>query len=164
MTKKLILPMVAAAILAGAMFFVGCEKATDNNKSKNPIENYSAIEEDNSITNVRWHLTKFVDDVNHKETAPVPADNTHYFWMELCNDTIQGYGQVNEMFGSYTISGSKIHIYDLAFSKVNPIDDSEHDFFSAIEKADSFKTDGKILHVYYDGDKKNLKFEKINGQ
>jgi len=147
MKTQRFLPILATVILAGAMFLAGCEKEKKTS---------------DDITNVKWHLTKFVDVANHKEDVPVPADNTHYFWIKLFNDTIQGYGQVNEMFGSYTISGSKLHIYDLAFSKVNPLDNSEHDFFSAIEKADSFKSDGKTLHIYYDGDKKYLQFEKIN--
>ena len=147
MKTQRFLPVLATVILAGAMFLAGCEKEKKTS---------------DDITNVKWHLTKFVDVANHKEDVPVPADNTHYFWIKLFNDTIQGYGQVNEMFGSYTISGSKIHIYNFGCTKICPLDSYENDFFSAIKKADSFKSDGKTLHIYYDGEKKYLQFEKVN--
>ena len=147
MKTQRFLPILATVILAGAMFLAGCEKEKKTS---------------DDITNVKWHLTKFVDVANHKDDVPVPADNTHYFWIKLCNDTLQGFGQVNEMFGSYTISGSKIHIYNFGCTKICPLDSYENDFFSAIKKADSFKSDGKTLHIYYDGDKKYLQFEKIN--
>ena len=147
MKTQRILPVLATVILTGAMFLAGCEKEKKTS---------------DDITNVKWHLTKFVDVANHKEDVPGPADNTHYFWIKLCNDTLQGFGQVNEMAGCYTISGSKIHIYNFGCTKICPLDSYENDFFSAIKKADSFKTDGKILLIYYDGDKKYLQFEKVN--
>ena len=155
MKSKVLLPIVATVILAGAMFFAGCEKekTTDNNLS-------SLADDTTSITNVKWHLTHFVDPVNHTETGPVPASNTNYYWVKMCDDTLHGYGNANEIVATYSISGQQIIIDVLGQTKINPMNHFEKDFFAAIEKVKSFHLDGKKLQLYYD-DTKYLQFERM---
>ncbi len=145
--KKLPIVATVALLMAGAFLFAGCEK--EKKKS-------------DDITNVKWHLTKFVDETNHKEDVLIPADDTHLFWIKLCDDTLKGFGQVNEMVGCYTISGFKIYISDLCCTKIYPLNSYEQDFFSAIRSACAFKTSKKMLQLYYNDNKKYLQFEKVN--
>ncbi|MBO7624330.1 MAG: hypothetical protein J6S82_03375, partial [Bacteroidales bacterium] len=55
MKSKVLLPMVATVILAGAMFLAGCEKEKKQTAS---------------ITGIKWHLTKFVDVTNKTVEEP----------------------------------------------------------------------------------------------
>ena len=145
--KKLPIAATVALLVAGVFLFAGCEKEKKT---------------ENDITNVRWHLTKFVDETNHMGNVLVPADDTNLFWIKLCDNTLQGFGQVNKIAGCYTISGSKIHIYDFGCTKIYPLNNYEDDFFSAIRSACAFKIDKKILQLYYNNNKKYLQFEKVN--
>ena len=137
---------IYALIAATGFLAIGCEK-----------ENLK-----NNITNVKWHLTKFVDLANHTETLPIPSDDTHSYWIKLCNDTIQGRGLANEMLGAYTISENQIQISIFGYTKIGIINPNhEEEFFSAIEKAESFSIEGKTLHLYYNDRNNYLKFEKV---
>ncbi|MCR5190075.1 MAG: META domain-containing protein [Bacteroidales bacterium] len=150
------LSIISAALLTGALLlFAGCEKekTTDNNPS-------SLADDTTSITNVKWHLTHFVDPVNHTETEPVPASNTNYYWVKMCDGTLHGYGNANEIVATYSISGQQIIIEVLGQTKINPMNHFEKDFFAAIEKVKSFHLDGKNLQLYYD-DTKYLQFGRM---
>lgn len=137
---------IYALIAATGFLAIGCEK-----------ENLK-----NNITNVKWHLTKFVDLANHTETLPIPSDDTHSYWIKLCNDTIQGRGLANEMLGAYTISENQIQISIFGYTKIGIINPNhEEEFFSAIEKAESFNIERKTLHLYYNDRNNYLKFEKV---
>jgi len=149
--KKYLLFTILAAFV-----FAGCEKekTTDNNLS-------SLADDTTSITNVKWHLTHFVDPVNHTETGPVPASNTNYYWVKMCDDTLHGYGNANEIVATYSISGQQIIIDVLGQTKIYPMNNHfENDFFAAIGKAKSFHSDGKVLQLYYE-DTKYLQFERM---
>ena len=141
--------------ILAAFIFAGCEKekTTDNNLPG--LANDTA-----SITHIKWHLTHFVDPVNHTVTEPVPASNTNYYWVKICDDTLRGYGHVNEIFATCSISGRQINIDVLGYTKINPMNHFEDDFFAAIEKTKSFHSDGKVLQLYYE-DTKYLQFERI---
>ena len=139
--KKYLLCTILAAFI-----FAGCEKekTTDNNL---PVHANDTA----SITHIKWHLTHFVDPVNHTETEPVPASNNNYYWIKLCDDTLHGYGNVNEILANYSISGHQIIIDVLAQTKIYPMNNHfENDFFAAIGKAKSFHSDGKVLQLYYE--------------
>ena len=138
---------ICTLIAATGLLAIGCEK-----------ENLK-----NNITNVKWHLTKFVDLANHTETLPIPSDDTHSYWIKLCNDsTIQGCGQVNEMLGAYTIPENQKQISIFGYTKIGIINPNhEEEFFSANEKAESFSIEGKTLHLYYNDRNNYLKFEKV---
>ena len=155
--KKYLLFTILAAFV-----FAGCEKekTTDNNLSSLADDTTSITDDTTSITNVKWHLTHFVDPVNHTETGPVPASNTNYYWVKMCDDTLHGYGNANEIVATYSISGQQIIIEVLGQTKINPMNHFEKDFFAAIEKVKSFHLDGKKLQLYYD-DTKYLQFERM---
>ena len=155
--KKYLLFTILAAFV-----FAGCEKekTTDNNLSSLADDTTSITDDTTSITNVKWHLTHFVDPVNHTETGPVPASNTNYYWVKMCDDTLHGYGNANEIVATYSISGQQIIIDVLGQTKINPMNHFEKDFFAAIVKVKSFHLDGKKLQLYYD-DTKYLQFERM---
>ncbi len=139
--KKYLLFTILAAFV-----FAGCEKEKKQTAS---------------ITGIKWHLTKFVDPLNHTETEPVPASNTNYYWVKMCDGTLHGYGNVNEILANYSISGHQIIIDVLGQTKIYPMNNHfENDFFAAIGKAKSFLSDGKVLQLYYE-DTKYLQFERI---
>ena len=157
---------IYALIAATGFLAIGCEK--ENNATLPDPEPEPTIVNDDTnevvtdITNIKWHLTKFVDLANHTETLPIPSDDTHSYWIKLCNDTIQGRGLANEMLGAYTISENQIQISIFGYTKIGIINPNhEEEFFSAIEKAESFNIERKTLHLYYNDRNNYLKFEKV---
>ena len=71
MKLKVLLPIVATAILAGAMFFAGCEKETDCERGK--LEIYSTPEQDPFLQNTVIYASFFPDDGSIKNIIkPLP--------------------------------------------------------------------------------------------
>ena len=63
MTKHKILPIVATAILAGAMFFAGCEKEKDVTPSKNNVTKANVFDENNHAYSFEFTDTIVIESI-----------------------------------------------------------------------------------------------------
>ena len=148
MKLKVLLPMVATAILAGAMFFAGCEKEKETS---------------DDITNVKWHLTKFVDVANKTEEAPL-YNSSDVFWLKLKTSSFEGKSFTNVLAGTVNIDAvtKKITFSNIGGTEINELFDGQK-FIDCLKQVYSFKkTTENTLILYYDNNKKYLQFEKVN--
>ena len=150
MTKKFFLPLMAAVILTGAMFFAGCEKEKKTSED---------------ITNVKWHLTKFVDVENKTEEAPL-YNSSDVYWLKLNTSSYEGKSFSNVLAGTVNIDAvtKKITFSNIGGTEINELFDGQR-FIDCLKQVYSFKkTTENTLILYYDNNNKYLLFEKINEQ
>lgn len=146
---------ICTLITTIGLLAIGCEK--ENTKSS--IEKESS---DYPITNIKWHLTKFVDVAEKKEETPMPVDNDHY-WIRLSNGMVNGLGEVNELIGMYVEKQNQKISIDIAIAtKVGIIEDKyEKPFASALNEVQSYETSDGTLRLFYNNGKNYLQFEKV---
>ena len=148
MKTQRFLPVLATVILAGAMFLAGCEKEKKTS---------------DDITNVKWHLTKFVDVENKTEEAPL-YNSSDVFWLILKTSSFEGKSFSNVLAGTVNIDAvtNKITFSNIGGTEINELFDGQK-FIDCLKQVYSFKiTTENTLILYYDNNKKYLQFEKIN--
>ena len=185
MTKKLFLPLMATAILAGAMFFAGCEK-----EKPVPSSISTGVSDDPpaSIFNVKWKLTEYVD----MDSNVGVTDNSEIHWLRFSQaDTctsdacvafwkLRGYDTLSNlccdgggldykalyppaslgwMLGPVKIDtvSQTIDIMFLLAGYYSPF----YAYTSCLAEVQCYEIQGNKLILYYDGKSKYMKFEKL---
>ena len=144
------LPLMAAALLAGAMLLlVGCEKE----KKKTSDD----------ITNIKWRLTKFVD-TEDGNTEVVNASKD-FLWVIFNSDnSVDGIGCPNQLNGNFEYNFDRIKIEIGPRTFMNDICGFETRICNALNKVNFIKQKNNILLLYFNNNKNYLQFEKINEQ
>lgn len=149
--KKFLLkttPILAAALLiTGTMLFAGCEKEKKT---------------ENDITNVKWHLTKFVDMENRTEEEPLSNSNNVY-WLKLKPSAFEGKSYSNELMGTVSVDAvtKKITFSNVGGTEICEYFDGQR-FINCLYHVHSYdRISENTLILYYDK-KKYLQFEKVN--
>lgn len=135
---------ICALIAATGIFTTGCEK-----------ENLK-----NNITNVKWHLTKFVDVANDNTENTNTSEKT--LWVSFYSDnSINGWGMGNQLGGTFECNANNISIHIGPLTEVGDFNGLETKMCDALNKAGVVKQKGETLLLYYNGKKNYLQFEKV---
>ena len=148
--KKLIntMPIVAtvALLVAGAFLFAGCEKEKKTS---------------DDITNVKWHLTKFVD-VANGNTEEVDVSNDYLWILFKSDNSIDGNGLPNRLNGIYEYNFDRIKIEIGPCTYIGDIFGLESKMCNNLNKVNCIRIEDGVILLYYDNNKKYMQFEKVN--
>ncbi|MBO7465612.1 MAG: hypothetical protein J6T56_07185 [Bacteroidales bacterium] len=146
--KKLPIVATVALLVAGAFLFAGCEKEKKT---------------ENDITNIKWHLTKFVDVANKTEEAPYP-NSSDVYWLKLKINSFEGKSCANVLMGTVKVDAvtEKITFSNIGGTEIGEPFDGQR-FIDCLKQVHNFKkTTENTLILYYDNNKKYMQFEKLN--
>ena len=106
MTKHKILPIMATAILAGAMFFAGCEKEKDVISSKNNITKANVFDENNYAYSFEFTDTMVIEDIinelpDYVSSYCVISSSNSLYTAELFTPTSPDYDSYNHFSNQY---------------------------------------------------------------
>lgn len=161
--KKLPIAATVALLVAGAFLFAGCEKEKTNyNSVKETTVKEKTVKETTNITDVKWHLIKFVDVANKTEEDPLSNSNDVY-WLKLQTSSFEGKSFSNELGGVVCIDTvTKKITLTVGGTKICEHFDGQR-FIDCLNQVHNFeKTTENTLILYYDNNKKYMQFEKVN--
>ena len=96
-----------------------------------------------SLTDIRWKLTELAG----KAVSDYPTQNKEPYLLFKADGTVEGTGGCNGMSGTYTLmDGGKIKFSQMVSTKMACPDMTlETAFHGALESADMYSSDGKML-------------------
>ena len=147
-----VLPLVAVALLVLAIA-MSCKKdcASQNNTV------------DNSIVNVKWQLSKFVNCENNTETIPEYNSDTVYWLRFDLNGNFVGYTFSNSIYGKFMmdVSNKGFEFSEISGTELNEFYDGQK-YSDALNTVCKYGLGDDMLYLYYNAEKNFLVFRKTS--